>query len=276
MKKLFLVFIVGLFLSTISLAKTRVLKDTNTVTFRGVVTYKTVAEASQKLLKLSNKLGKKEVIYLVLDTPGGYISAGLEFIQMVKALPQRVITITNFAASMGFIFVQNFDNRYVLPHGTLMAHRAWMLEMGQVPGEFNVRSNYWRKKIYDMEKTVAKRLGMSLREYRKFSYNEYWADGIDCVKDKTADKIVSARCGKSLVDTYEDTIATFFGPIKVTWSKCPLITAPLKVDYSGFNFKALNNSGDKETLDMISALLYNKQEFFEKYIKTNKFKRVFK
>lgn len=255
-----------------------VLKKRNTVAFRDVVRYSSVKKVQQKAMALSDQLSKDEPIYLFLDTPGGSIVAGQDMITTLQSLPQKVHTVTNFAASMGYITAQSLNGRYILPTGTLMSHRAYMGEEGQVPGEFNTRSNYWIKRIEKIEKQMSKRVGLSLEEYQKLIKDEYWVDGQDAVDAKHADRVVYARCDESLQGTYEDNLPTIFGDIRLTWSECPLITVPIKVDFSDLDLRSYNESDRTKLAEVRKAvynLLYNKKEFYKEYIVTNKYRQVF-
>ena len=98
--------------ASVSIAKEQakpkvVLSKSNTLALQGPVTYSSVAQLQQKMIALSNSLSKNSTIYLVLDTPGGSVGAGMALIDTAKSIPQRVVTITSFAASMGFITVQS-------------------------------------------------------------------------------------------------------------------------------------------------------------------------
>jgi ATP-dependent Clp protease protease subunit len=213
--------------------KTIVLKDSNTVALRGPVTNSTVASVQQQLITMSKQLPKKAVIFLYLDTPGGSVAAGGSLIDTARALPQRVVTVTSFAASMGFITAQLLGPRVILPSGVMMSHRASATVSGQTPGELESRATFIGENIEEIEKLVAKRMKLSLSEYKKKIVGEYWTYGAGgkAVKQKAADYVMLARCDASLTGTEVVTVNTFFGPVDVTFSRCPLLTAPL-----AFNF----------------------------------------
>ena len=132
--KLLLTSLLALGLAFSVQAKEILLTDKNTVVLNKSFTGKSVAEVQNKLLELSLKSGQD--LYLFLYSPGGSISAGKQLISFAKALPNKVHTVTQFAASMAYITAQHLDTRYVLPSATMMSHRASIGGLGgQVPGE---------------------------------------------------------------------------------------------------------------------------------------------
>lgn len=209
-----------------------VLEKKNTLAFRDVVSASSVTNLQKAALKMSAQLSKNDVIYLFLDTPGGSIVAGEQLITTLKGLPQEVKTITSFAASMGFITVQSLGERLVLPNGILMSHRAYVGIEGQMPGEFNSQAKFWNEAVEDIEIGMAARMGLPLAEYQKLIHSEYWVKGPKSVKANAADRVVNVSCGSDLNGTYDDSIDTIFGPIKVTWSECPLVTYPVDISFA--------------------------------------------
>ena len=247
--------------------KTIVLESKNMIVFRGPVSAKSVAEAQAKLLKMSYKLKKDDVIYLVLDTPGGSVFAGMEFIDHLRAVPQRIQTVTLFAASMGFQIVQNMDKRYITRSGTLMSHRARGGVQGQFDGELETRYKMVKRAINYLDAIASKRMDISLEDYRKLIKDEYWVHGFDASQDKAADEMVNLNCGKSLNGTEVKEFRTFFGPVDVTFSKCPLIRGPLKVDFKRlFGTRKQKN----ETKSAVNTMLNHKRKYVEQYILTDK------
>lgn len=253
--------------------KTIVLEKKNMLVFRGPVTAKSVAETQAKLLKMSYDLKRSDVIYLVLDTPGGSVFAGMQLIDHLRAVPQRIQTVTLFAASMGFQIVQNMDKRYITRSGTLMSHRARGGIQGQFDGELETRYKMVKRAINYLDAIASKRMDLSLDAYRKLIKDEYWVHGFDASADKAADEMVNLNCGKTLNGTEKKEFMTFFGPVDVTFSKCPLIRGPLKVDFKRLTGTAKQNI---DTRNAINTLLNHKRKYVEEYILTDKHFNYFK
>jgi len=188
---------------------------------------------SKKTLEIIKKAKKGIPLYLVLDTPGGSVSAGLAFIDAVKSLKVPVHTITIFAASMGYQMVQELGTRYITSSGTLMSHRGAVGGLsGQVPGELNSRLNHIQSILNGMSTRAAARVGMSKKAYDDAIVNELWVSGEEAVASKHADKLVSIQCEKSLTDgTYTEEMFTIFGKVTIVFSKCPLISSPISFSF---------------------------------------------
>lgn len=183
-----------------------------------------------KIEELRQNLSDKEPIYLVLDTPGGSVIAGMDLIDYMKSLPNKVQTITLFAASMGFQIVQNMDTRYISETGTLMSHRASGGLEGQFDGEIETQYKMIKRKIDYLDTIASKRMGKSLTDYKAMIKDEYWVSGFDAVDEKAADEKVNIRCGKSLSGTETVEVQVLFFSLDVEFSKCPLLRGPLKVN----------------------------------------------
>lgn len=251
--------------ATASKPETIVLEKKNTVILRLPFTEDSVKDVQIELLAKSRNLPKHDPIYLYLDTPGGSIGAGEQLITTVKGLPNEVKTITSFSASMGYQTVQNLGERLVLPNGVLMSHRAKMGLEGQVPGEFNVRAKFYMDDIENLDKIASSRVGLSTSDYQKLIHDEYWVEGQAAVNAKHADRVVLVNCGSDLQGTYSQKIMTFFGPVMVEWSECPLISAPVGVtfggNYSDSNFGNSDNAEFNKFKAAMYETIYNKRNF---------------
>lgn len=207
-----------------------VLTEDNSIVFNQQVS---AEYASKKTLEVMKKAKKGIPLFLVLDTPGGSVTAGLAFIDAIKSLKVPVHTITMFAASMGYQFVQELGNRYITPSGTLMSHRGAVGGLsGQVPGELNSRLIHIQSILSGMSSRAATRVGMSKQDYDAAIINELWVSGEDAVNSKHADKIVNVICDKNLTDgIYTEEFRTIFGKVNLVFSKCPLISTPLDFSF---------------------------------------------
>lgn len=203
----------------------------NHVLFSGEVNDQSVSEAQVKLAQISADLNEDEVIYLVIDSPGGSVTAGNRFIDFAGSLPQKVKAICLFCASMGYHMFQSLDERLVYSSSELMSHRVRIGGLaGQVPGEAISRLNDIIATTTRMDTKVAKRIGVTLKQYQASIYDELWLSGEDAVKLHHADRVAKIRCDEELATSKtEFKVMSLFGAATVTVSSCPLISGALDI-----------------------------------------------
>lgn len=218
-----------LMVCSISFAKVINLTEANSINFNNKFDGAFVAK---KQIEAANKCYSNEGsdIYVVLYTPGGSVQAGQLFFDTLNALPCNFHTITIFAASMGYQTVQNLKNRYILPSGILMSHRAYLSGLrGEIGGELNQILKLFEQNIKELNTTASNRAGITLEDYEKLIADELWMTGKQSVEMKHADEVILAKCDKNFTGSYFETFRSFFGTVQVEFSNCPLITAPLSV-----------------------------------------------
>lgn len=251
----------------------------NTIVFRGPVTGASVATFQKNILEKSNSLGKNETIYMVIDSPGGSVIDGNYLIDTVKALPQKVKTISIFSASMAFQMVQNFEERLVTPSGILMSHRA----SGGFEGEFGgdgkgeliTRLNWILQILKTADEKASLRMSLSVTDYQNLIRDEYWVSGQNAVKDRAADRTVLIKCSNELLEKVETvTIRSFFGSATMNFSGCPIIAYPINVKMEFNHFIADHQKQELE--NFINKLILDKRTFVKDYIITNKIESIVK
>ena len=253
---------------------TLILSDRNTVAMRMAFTADSVSSVVAQVLKKDKSLNKGEPIYLVLDTPGGSVGAGLDLIEALTGLDREIRTVTTFAASMGFITAQSLGKRYITETGVLMSHRARGGVQGQIPGELNVRAAFWTNYLKETDRRVAKRLGITADQLLVTHYDEWWISGSQSIALKAADEVIKVRCGQSLDGSYTQIVKTMFGNLKVEFSKCPLIKSPISIrsEISAYDLTAEESRLFKRA---IFTMFYDKKAFLYEYVLTNRFSGMF-
>lgn len=256
----------------ISIKRVLTLEAKNTVVLRGPVTGDSVGKLMRQMSEMSRRLRTDDTIYLVLDTPGGSVMDGADLIDYLEAVPQKVTTVTLFAASMGFQIVENNPGeRLIVRNGILMSHRAAIDGLGgQFDGELESRYKMYKRKIDFLENTDANRMGMSLDQYKATVKNELWVHGFDSVNQKVADAEVLARCGTSMKGTDTIVVNTFFGPVEVIFDKCPLIKQPIAIRLAGVRADAR-----AYIYSLVYDMFYNKEKFVKEVVTTKKFYTIF-
>jgi ATP-dependent Clp protease protease subunit len=224
-----------LLLSLITLnvfAKEIVLTDQNCVSLRGPVDRQSVGDVITDLNKLAQTGNQKDPIYLVLNTPGGSVMAGLELMQYMNTTRRPVHVVANFAASMGFHILQSSKVRYVTQYGTIMSHRASGGFEGDIPQQINSRLKHIIDLVGKMDEQVVSRTNGKFNKetYAELIRDEYWSVGTTAIKDGFADEVASLKCDSTLNGTVTKIVRFSIFEAEVNFSKCPLISATVSAD----------------------------------------------
>jgi ATP-dependent protease ClpP protease subunit len=199
------------------------LNETNVVTLRGPISDAMSGTLVAKVQATADRLGSKQPLYLVLDSPGGSIAAGLDIIANLKTIP-NLKTVTIFAASMASGIVNALPGERLGTENSIsMFHRARGGIQGQFnDGELESQLNFWKGIVNKMEIANSSRMGISL---------ELWIHGNDNLTRKSLDTVTSFKCSKSLIESTEVVkVMTMFGPLALKFSKCPLLNYPEGVE----------------------------------------------
>jgi ATP-dependent protease ClpP protease subunit len=206
------------------------LNSNNTLIMRGEIDSTLVTYLELKLAKLVIKRGLKDYpIYLVVDSPGGEVYAGQEFIEFAKVIP-NLRTITIFGASMAAITVELLPGeRLITNNGELMFHRAKAEVGGQVEvGELETRLARIKSSILGMEQIVADRLKLPLFVYKAKIKDEMWLPAKEAVSNNAADKVVDIVCSAELIQfRIQNVIDSMFGQSILQFSGCPSLRNPV-------------------------------------------------
>lgn len=189
----------------------------NTITLRGEVNDNSILDLQDKLALLDAERGSKDYpIYLVIDSPGGSVQAGLNFIEFAKTI-KNLHTINLFAASMASAIQQALPGKRIgLETSISMFHRPSGEFKGQFgEGEVESRLQFSKDRVAIFESINAARMKLSLADYKAKVVKEYWVVGAENLKQHIVDEIDSVRCDSALIKATEDLEG-------VRFSSCPL------------------------------------------------------
>lgn len=238
MKKFLTIFGLIMCMATVAMAKpvpkVTLTKD-NSLVMNDYFDGDTVAKVEQVAKELDAKIPTGEPLYLILDSGGGSIEAGIELIEFLNTLNRPVRTITIFSASMGFQTVQGVKGgRLILENGTLMSHKARGFFYGEFPGQLDSRYAHYLKRVQRLDKKAVERTKgkQTTDSYAKAIAPEMWCDGQDCIDAGYADLIVTASCDQSLKGQHNRIADRFLYmghtiEIVEVMSNCPMVTSPL-------------------------------------------------
>lgn len=223
--KLISAMICSLFLTSNAFARdTLVLKEGSFVALRGEVSSESVAKVAAEVLS-----SKNDEVTLFISSPGGSILDGLQLMQILKDSGKKTTCIAATAASMAFIIFQACDVRLVLDNSVLMQHVATYGVQGQAPNNVSMM-NFISRLITKIDEDQAKKLGLTLAEFRAKTRDDWWLFGSEIVENKAADETASVTCSRELAaKKVKEIVDLLFFKFEVTYSGCPLIEGPLAV-----------------------------------------------
>jgi ATP-dependent protease ClpP protease subunit len=189
----------------------------NTVTLRGEVNDNSILDLQDKLALLDAERDSEDYpIYLVIDSRGGSIQAGLNFIEFAKTI-KNLHTINLYAASMASAIQQALPGKRIgLENSVSMFHRPSGEFKGQFgEGEVESKLQFSKDRAAIFESINAARMQLSLADYKAKVVKEYWVVGAENLKQHIVDEIDSIRCDNALIKATEDLE-------EVRFSSCPL------------------------------------------------------
>jgi hypothetical protein len=114
-----------------------------------------------------------------------------------------------------------------MPNSIIMQHEGSFEIYGQVPNNTSM-VGFVTKLFGKLNFHDAKRLGMSIKDFKEKIRNDWWLFGEDAVTAGVADREVNVSCSRDLTEKrVTETFFSFFGKIEVVWSGCPLADTPL-------------------------------------------------
>lgn len=136
---------------------------------------------------------KAKEIFLIIDSPGGSVPDGARLMTTIENSKSKVSCIdVGMAASMGFMILEHCHNRYAVSRATLMSHPASLGVLYQ--GELDKivsRLSYMKHFVDRMDRTIAKRAGMSYERLKLLNQQELWLESIDALEMGFLDAIVA-------------------------------------------------------------------------------------
>jgi len=204
------------------------LNTRNTVNLRGPISEQSLASIQKELiLKAMNRRHSK--VYLVINSPGGSVFAGDAFLNSIRHLTNISIVCLDCASMAVMMLQAHTGQRIIVENTVLMYHRASSSFSGQIgEGELESRLKMVKEKLAMFEKTISRRLKMSVQAYKAKIKDEWWVHAPEAIATGHADKMVRLSCTKSLIKKTETVhIPTLFGVAKLHFSGCPLLTFPL-------------------------------------------------
>lgn len=176
------------------------LTEDNTVEFLKEVSETTM---NKLIADLNKKQNKTDVIYLLIDSPGGDVFAGVRAMQVISGFKVPIYTVCiSLCASMGAHLHALGVKRYMTTQAVLMYHPP----SGGIEGDFKLitsRLIFLSKFFAKMDLYIANKAGIPYEEFQKRLRDEYWLNAEDATFEHFNDDIVildDTRASKDLPD----------------------------------------------------------------------------
>lgn len=149
------------------------LNPDRTIVLFGTIEPRMIQNAINTMIELE-QFNDRMPIYVVIDSPGGYVSAGWKFINTLKAIKAPTIgVVASRAYSMAAIIALYFDKLYMVDTADIMFHEAAFLVGGS---ETIAKSRFFAtiKYLDKLHKRIAQKLGMPFDSYKDLIQGEWW------------------------------------------------------------------------------------------------------
>ncbi|MEZ4266801.1 MAG: ATP-dependent Clp protease proteolytic subunit [Myxococcota bacterium] len=129
-------------------------------------------KAQKAVLELNEQ--SHEPIWLVLNSGGGSVEAGLVLIDTMRSLKSPIYCLVESKAySMAAIILAFCDKRYALDHATIMLHEASYGTAGEDPTNRS-RLDFLARYLDGLHVEIAARLKMAPEKYRARIRDAWW------------------------------------------------------------------------------------------------------
>ncbi len=147
-----------------------------------------------QMLFLETQDPEKE-IYFYINSPGGYVTAGLAIYDTMQYIKPPVVTVClGMAASMAAVLLAggHKGKRLILPHARVMIHQPWGGVQGQATDiEIEAKEIGRLKKM--LNSILANHTGQPLEKVEKDTERNFYMSAEEAVEYGIVDKIVEPR-----------------------------------------------------------------------------------
>lgn len=147
-----------------------------------------------QMLFLETQDPEKE-IYFYINSPGGYVTAGLAIYDTMQYIKPPVVTVClGMAASMAAVLLAggHKGKRLILPHARVMIHQPWGGVQGQATDiEIEAKEIGRLKKM--LNNILANHTGQPLEKVEKDTERNFYMSAEEAVEYGIVDKIVEPR-----------------------------------------------------------------------------------
>lgn len=130
-------------------------------------------------------------IKLVIDSPGGEISAGMLIYDFLQSCPCEIEMYALHAYSMAGILFLSGKKRYVFENSTIMLHEPLIgKHSGGSASDIKELSDKLIQKAEQLSEIIAKHTGKPMKEIKRIIKSDKYFSAKEAVEHQLADKIV--------------------------------------------------------------------------------------
>jgi len=147
-----------------------------------------------QMLFLETQDPEKE-IYFYINSPGGYVTAGLAIYDTMQYIKPPVVTVcVGMAASMAAVLLAggHKGKRLILPHSRVMIHQPWGGAQGQAT-DIEIEAKEISRLKRMLNEILAKHTGQPLEKIEMDTDRNFYMSAEEAVKYGIVDKIVEPR-----------------------------------------------------------------------------------
>lgn len=152
-----------------------------------------MAELSAQLFKLSLEDREKD-IFLFINSPGGSVTAGLMFYDMINMIPNDVVTIgMGMCASMGqFLLTCGAEGkRFLTPHSRVLMHQP-SGGFGGTTSDISIQASLIVQMKQQLASITAQRTGKSVEQINEDGDRDRWFLAQEALEYGFVDHVVSS------------------------------------------------------------------------------------
>lgn len=165
------------------------------IIFLGTAIDDDVANIIQAQLLFLESVDSTSDIQIYLNTPGGYVNAGLGIYDTMQYIKPDVATIcTGLAASMGSVLLcaGQKGKRTALEHSRVMIHQPLGGAQGQA-SDIEIAAREILKTKQELYSIIAKHTGKSIKKIEKDGDRDYWLTAKEALDYGIIDEILTSK-----------------------------------------------------------------------------------
>lgn len=163
------------------------------IIFLGTAIDDDVANIIQAQLLYLSSLDPNEDISIYLNTPGGYVSAGLAIYDTIQMVSPDIRTVcTGMSASMGAVLLCSGTKgkRSILPHARVMIHQPMGGAYGQA-SDILIEAQEIEKTRKELITIISNHTGQPYKKVFKDADRDYWMTADEALKYGMVDSVLN-------------------------------------------------------------------------------------